>query len=189
MSTELNFKSIFKFTPWSDGQMRRKISMFSYPCICFCKFYYHIMTKLPNNQELLIYSLMSCKSRCKPHGQSNSTKYLLTQYILKTSVHNIQNTNHVQIDVLTDPGTFLRNHWVKATRWAGMFPFFFPFTFFYASFSGSTPCSDTRHQQVLGLLHAFFFSCLTLARLSLPSVTGNQLKFIGGVKQVDVEYL
>lgn len=68
------------------------------------------MTELQNNQELLIYSLMSCKSRCKQHGQSNSTKDLLTQNILKTAVHEIQNTKHMQIDVFTDPGTFLRNH-------------------------------------------------------------------------------
>lgn len=68
------------------------------------------MTELQNNQELLIYSWMSRKSRCKQHGQSNSTKDLLTQNILKTAVHKIQDTKHMQIDVFTDPGTFLRNH-------------------------------------------------------------------------------
>ena len=135
------------------------------------------MTELQNNQEVLIYSLMSCISRCKQHGQSNSTKDLLTHYILKTAVHDIENTKHMQIDVLTDPSTFLRNHWVRVTSLVGGdVCLFFPFTFFNSSFSGSTPYSDKRHQEVLGLLHAFFFSRMTLARLSLPNVTGNQLK-------------
>lgn len=156
-ATELNSESDWNLPPEVTVEWGRKSTMFSYPCICFFEFFQHKNDRVPEQLRTTylyfdglpikmktVRVMQECQRPINSMPSENSCRWY--------TKHMKNRCAHITQHIFKEPVSNQLGGWDHCL----FFPSFsFPHIF-NSSSSGSTPCSDTRHQQVVGLLHFCF---------------------------------